>query len=698
MKKKNTSWMKVTAIFTAAVLFLSGCGMEDMAEAVAVRVKEKIDAMFALEKWTPIQKKELEYFVQEEPEEETPAFVSEGEVQWHDEALSKAIAYLLDTEVSEITYAQLGSVKSLDLSETENNYGSVKSFEDLTYFTGLETLDIHNRYLDIETTDYSPIGKLTSLKCLWLDGITAEDFSFIANLTELTELYVMDSGVQDISFVENLEQLWNVSFYGNYLMDVSPLAGHDRLEVLSLAQNSFLQDISPLAQLPVLNEVGLHYCNISDIAPLTELENLELLNLSGNPISNLEELKKMPQLKVLALDECGLKDISPLAELTGLKQLYLENNELTDISSLAGLTELSDLRLSQNEISDFRPLQNINNLFRLNIYKNPIEHLPENALSIPYLDAGMIYSWIQDKPAETVQEETALAEKLMEEYCSGETGRPMDMISGYLNDDAYEDIVIMVEQEDSYKRTFYVFLGEKNGNFQAAGAVSTPDDYLEITEKDSYYGMLIANHNLIISYHIQDVFGWLDTSYYQYKDKEMVLSRLNSVNYCVYSSGADFCEYDFLHDTSCYGVYVEQEHGMNRMLLQTGDSSKLYKGKETLYPELDAYYDFYCFQNILDDVDEAFEAILQEKFTEYEKKELSYTPETLENYTRLTGTHVPDYYYETDGGNLYFATAFANSQYEVFQVFAYQKDGIKDYYLYNIVTKEVVSEEGTLYN
>ncbi len=696
--KKDTIRIKVMAVFVAVILVFSGCGMEDLAQSVAIRVKEKVDAMFALEKATRIQKKNLEYFVTVEPEEEIPAVVSEGEIQWHDEALSQFISYLLDTEISEITYEQLSQVKELDLSEIDNNYGSVKSFEDLTYFTGLETLDIYGSYLDIETTDYSPIGELTSLKYLLLDGITAEDFSFIANLTELTELYVMNSGVKEISFVENLEQLWNVSFYGNYLLDVSPLAGHNKLEVLSLAQNSFLEDISPLAQLPVLNEVGLHYCNISDISPLTGLGNLEMLNLSGNPVSNLEELKKMPQLRVLGLDDCGLRDISSLADLTGLKQLYLGNNELTDISSLSGMTELSELRLSQNAISDFRPLQNIDSLFRLDIYKNPIENLPENVLNIPYLDAGIIYSWIQDKPAETVQEERALAERLMEEHYSEETGQPEDMISGYLNEDNYEDIVIMVNQNDTCQHTFYVFLGDKNGDFQPAGAVKTSEAYLQITDQDTYYGMLIANHNLIISGHIQDVFGWFDNSYYQYKDKEMVLSRMTAVNYCVYYSGADFCEYDFLNNTSAYGVYVNQDHSMNRLLLQTGDSSKLYKGNETLYPELDAYYDFYCFQNILEGVDEAFEAVVQEKFTEYEKKELAYTPETLENYSRLTGTYVPEYYYEADGGNLYFATAYANSQYEVFQVFAYQKDGVKDYYLYNIVTKEVVSKDGTLYN
>lgn len=697
---KRRQYMKILlAVLTAAVFCLSGCSVDELAQNVAARIKEKTDAMFEGGKSAWVCQKAQEYFVTEEPEEIPPKQPeAAGEIEWHDKALSEAIAYLLQTAPEDMTYAQLSLVTDLDLSETENTYGSVQSFEDLAYFTGLESLTIYGDYLDIETTDFSAIGELTSLKVLTIDGCVIEDPSFAARLTELTELYFIECELTDISFVENLEKLENVSFYGNYLLDITPLADHNQLRVLSIAHNQFLQDISPLAKLPALDEVGMHYCAIGDISPLTELENLKMLNLSGNPLSDLSALNEMPQLEVLGLDGCGLTDISALSNLTEMKRLYLEQNHLTDISALAGMTKLNELRLSGNQITDFTPLQNTNGLFRLDIYNNPIKEVPENVMKVPYFDVAYYYSWNGLKPDETAEEERALATLLMSEYCPNETGTVTDMTTGYLNEDEYMDAVVMVEREEVYVRAFYVFLGGKDGNYTSAGEVSTFEAYQEIITEDSYCGMIILNHNLMISHHAQDIYGWFDNSFYQYDSGEMVLAGMTSVNYCVYYSGADYCEYDFLKNTSSYSVYVSQNNDMTKMLLQTGDNTTLYKGENVTYPELDPYYDFYCFENSVGEADEGFEAILQADFTEYEKIPLTYTEETRENYSRLTGSLVPEYYYETDGGNLYFATTYADEMYNVFQVFAYEKDGDKIYYLYNIATKEVVHYIDTQYN
>lgn len=686
--KRKKRYVKVTAFLLAAALFsLSGCRLEQLAETAALKIKEKTDTLFAAEKYSSMTKKSPYSFVRTVEETDKSSEDYEGEVQWHDAALSQAIAHLLGTPASEITYAQLEGVTGLDLSKTINTYGSVKSFEDLEYFTNLEALDIYMEYLDIETEDFSPIGRLTSLKYLQLDGVSIENPSFVGNLTELTELYMTDCGLTDISFVSGLEKLENVSFYGNHLLDISPLAGRNQLKILSLAHNKFLQDISPLAQLPALNEVGLHYCAISDVSPLQEAENLKMLNLSGNPISDLSVLGQMHQLEVLALEGCGLQEISLLSDMTQLKQLCISGNQLEDISPLSGMTNLNEIRLGRNRISDLTPIQNAKNLFRLDIFGNPIEKLPDNVLNVPYLNANGYYTWKYEKDNAVMLEEVTLAEALLGEYYPDEAEYAEDMISGYLNEDNYEDIVILAEQDDSYTRTFYTFLGDGNGNYTPAGAVSTSEAYTQLPDIDTYAGMLIANHNLIVFNTYQEYFGWRDNSFYQCLSGEMTLVRMSSLSYHIYYTGAEYCEYDFLNNTSSYSAYVKEDNEMKKMLLQSGDSTQLYGGPNSRYPELDLYYDFFCFPYAFGTVEEGFEAILQEEFTEYEQVPLEYTPETKANYTALSGVQVPEYYYTADGGMLYFAFMYLD-EYKIIQAFAYMTDEGREYYLYNLETKE----------
>lgn len=692
MRKRSTIQGTLAAVCMAALLGFSGCSMESMADQVARKIKERQDVMYEGEKQASAEKRKG--FAMEE---KVPEVDLAGSVEWHDTVLSQGIADLLEMEVSEITYEDLAKVKEFTLSD--HCKGTVDSLEDLKYMTGLEVLDItgDSGTFQIAATDFSCLGELTGLKSLILDSVLVEEPSFVAHLTNLTELFMIECGLKDISFIEPLPLLENVSFYGNYLIDISPLAGHNRLSVISLAYNQFLTDITPLAELPALNEAGLHYCMISDISPLYGLENLEMLNLSGNPFADISGLSNLTGLQVLGLEDCGISDISPLENLTEMTWLQLGDNQVKDISPLSGMTKLSRLELNQNQISDFTPLQNMHQLFRLNLYQNPIEKVPENLMGIPYLDITKLFSWITEKGVEQAEQEEALAFELLQEHAlPDETGYPMDMISGYLNEDSYEDIVVLVRNKESQFYHLYVFLGDKNGKFTPAAVIPSPDN--SNTQKDTYYGMVIVNHNLIVSHCQFGQFGWMDNYYFQIQSGKLVQTQMTSMSYCSSSTGADFYEYDFIHDTSSFSVYVMQDNRMNRFLLQEGDSSKRYQEEENHYPELDSYYDYYCFQNILEGADEGFEAILQKEFTEYEKRPLSYTDETMKNYSKLIGTWVPDYYYEADGGSLYFASVTANAEYEVFQIYVYQKDGNKNYYLYNIDTKEVVTKTGTQYN
>lgn len=690
MQGKGTNRIKTAGIVLTVALAFSGCGIFELLPG---------EAKASEGKYTFLNKKDEDYFVCQEKETK---IIRIGSIDWHDEALCKVIASLLNTEAAELTYEQLSQVEELDFSKTSGEEAdTIYSWEDLRYFTNLKALTIDGHYLDIFAADYEVIGELTSLQYLLLNNVVLPDASFVRNLTDLRELYIMECGLTDISFVEPLDKLWNVSFYDNYLTDISPLAGHNQLEVLSLAKNSMLEDVSALGSLPALKEAGLHYCAIRDVSALADAKNLKKLNLSGNTELKTEGLGQLVQLDVLALNDCNLQDISPLENLTDMKQLHLSRNELTDISPLSGMTQLCQIHLTQNQISDFTPLENMSNLYRVDIYGNPIEKLPESLMGTPYLYCAHYFSWKTEKEEEEANAEEELALELLETYCPEQTGNPLDMIKGYLNEDEYEDLVILVGKYDDYVFQFYVFLGSKDGTYRYADVIEPEDaEFLYWY----YYGIAIENHNLILSCYYLEQSGWglFNNCYYQYIDGSMVKTYTTDMNFYALYPNSEVVVYDYLQKQSAYYALVEQENAMQKLLLESGDIDTEYHKDDNLYPVLSPYYDYQWIENPAEWQEEAFEAVLQQEFEEYEKKTLEYTPETRENYSKLSGTWVPEYYYEADGGKLYYASTKTNWAQEVCQIFYYLKESALEedpdsmeitYFIYNMETKEVLTEE-----
>ena len=158
------------------------------------------------------------------------------------------------------------------------------------------------------------------------------------------------------------------------MTDLSPVAGLINLEQLGFSNES-LSDLSPLAGL--INLEGVHSWgnSISDLSPLAGLTKLEKIDFCGGDISDLSPLAGLTGLKELYLIGEEISDISPLAGLTGLTRLGLESNDISDISPIAGLTNLKWLRLDNNDISDVSPIANLTNLTWLAVDRNNISDL-----------------------------------------------------------------------------------------------------------------------------------------------------------------------------------------------------------------------------------------------------------------------------------------------------------------------------------
>lgn len=116
-----------------------------------------------------------------------------------------------------------------------------------------------------------------------------------------------------------------------------------------------ISDLTGLATLAHVTDLGLQDNAISDISPVADLVALTRLDLSQNPVSDLSALAVMPELhevlvndtevsslldlgqaqvKIIAAQHTPIDDVTPIAAIEGFLALDLEGSQVTDLSPL----------------------------------------------------------------------------------------------------------------------------------------------------------------------------------------------------------------------------------------------------------------------------------------------------------------------------------------------------------------------------
>lgn len=189
-------------------------------------------------------------------------------------------------------------------------------------------------------------------------GKGISDLTPISGLTQLESLSIGGIGnhVSDLSPIANLINIKHLDLGGNPITDLSPIANFTQLETISFDDSVPLTDISVLEDMESLRVVAMWGPRFRNMSPLVNLPNIEEINLCGNEISEIPSLKNAPKLKNLYVFGNSVSDVSILEDLTNLERLNLRDNNITNIAPLAGLTNLKWLDLTGNPIRDWTPL------------------------------------------------------------------------------------------------------------------------------------------------------------------------------------------------------------------------------------------------------------------------------------------------------------------------------------------------------
>jgi len=225
---------------------------------------------------------------------------------------------------------------------------------------------------------FNDLTLMPYLENLTLQNHTLDNLGFLSTLTKLETLDL--TGCQfpseDLSILANLPVLSRLTLADCSLSTISGLAGANALSYLDLSSNT-VRNLEVLTPMTTLIEINLQHNAVTELKALSGLVNLEKLNVGFNVITDLSPLTGCAKLNWLDASNNQISQLSGVNTLPLLTYLSLEENTLSDVSILSSNTELKNLNIGSNTITDISALRTLTKLETFNFSSNQISALPE---------------------------------------------------------------------------------------------------------------------------------------------------------------------------------------------------------------------------------------------------------------------------------------------------------------------------------
>jgi Leucine-rich repeat (LRR) protein/subtilisin family serine protease len=324
----------------------------------------------------------------------------------------KFLTYLAlkNTEITDISALQdLTLLEELDISQ--NHIVDISALANMTLLTNL--IVNQNRIEDLR-----PVANLVKLEKLdasqnrikhiqfngqpLLRELTLNDnqitsINSIQNVVNLQILDLKNNRIEDVSPLAELPMLWELNLRNNVIQSVEPLRHAYSLYYLNLRYN-LISDVSSIADLE-LSELNLGFNRITDIGPLAGQQYLEYLDLDSNQISDIRPIATLESIGGLNLSRNRIRDISALSQSLYLYELQLAENQLTDVSALAKLNDLEYVDIDDNQITSIEALRGKPQLRELYVQNNQITDLTPLAESTDLVELRFNKNLVRDVSA-----------------------------------------------------------------------------------------------------------------------------------------------------------------------------------------------------------------------------------------------------------------------------------------------------------
>ncbi len=535
---------------------------------------------------------------------------------WFQEYVWQSVG-IQEDDSEEVILKKIRQCEHLELSSPYDGK-MARTLENLRFFPKLRTLKISFREEDmLLIEDFTPISELAQLKGLDISypAKTPFDLSFLAEMDSITDLSFSNCHLKDTSFLQEMSQLERLALHKTPLQDMTVLEKLTGLQTLIINENE-IENITFLKNLTGLKELDLSFNSITDLTPLAGMSRLNYLYLMENEIS----------------------DPTPLASLTNLFVLILDGNRIGDISPLGELPHLNQAGLSDNQITDFSPLSGKRDLEYVSAFGNPCKSLGP-VLEVPYLAVG----W-----GDPSEEQLKMAlDWMKKQYPDLEEYECIRYVDGDINGDGRTDAVFVVDdfiyQE---QRQLFVLLRQADGSWrEVEHNIEMMDRFAGGVKGDPYNGIWVEKGKLLIKETWGSSTGGTQTRFYSYRNGKLILEQTMTVGYSNFVMGDDVEVYEESTKEEIRYVFATEDSGqMRRVDLVNGDAPV-----HQAFPEMELYDKPYIIysepRKVSMEPAEVLELLWEYLELDGEKESLPYAPWQKENYEKLMGVSLPDYYY-----------------------------------------------------
>jgi len=341
------------------------------------------------------------------------------EAAFSDSSFRQALELIFKKEISNITWHDVDSIKSLridinysgsgdiigysfDCIPPDGDFGSsvvttdshTNDISELAYFSNLESLSISGVSI---STDYIPKNKdmkYIALESSFYSGYNSDvdvsNLTYFANYPKLISLTVSGSDITSLKGITDLTGLQSLTISGTGISDLSLLSSVKNITSLELIRNDSLASVQTLANMTWLKQLLIQDEPFTTLHEISGLSGLEALTVIDTPLRNADFLTGLKQLKTLEISGCyDLLTLPSLKGLTSLESLTLKSSEL-DQSPIADLTGLKTLSLYYTD--SLLPLKELKNLTSLTLapYMDVDDVSPlANLSNLEYLKIGI---------------------------------------------------------------------------------------------------------------------------------------------------------------------------------------------------------------------------------------------------------------------------------------------------------------------
>jgi len=209
---------------------------------------------------------------------------------------------------------------------------------------------------------------------------TLTDLSLMKGLETLVLVYQQ---IDDLSPIAALH-LTSLTIIGNYVSDLTPLAGMVTLRNLDVGYNP-IEDLSPLESLQRLETLHIEQCNATDLSVVESLSSLTTVNAAYIPCSDFSPLLALPLLSSVEITGSSAQDVAEVSSNQSIEELIAINCGLTSLEGFQFMPNLERLELSENQISDLSGIERYQNLNNLILQNNPVDDLSP-LIALPALE------------------------------------------------------------------------------------------------------------------------------------------------------------------------------------------------------------------------------------------------------------------------------------------------------------------------